>query len=275
MTLQERNVKAQSALEQALEALENAWLDASMGKGDVCRHNKAITAIKEVLAQQNPQGVSNEQGCEHCSHSLYCGTKCKNCGKQSNEQVEPMAWIEYHKGGDNLNWEEVNHPYAKATPLYTHPPVPAAQPKQEPVAHCEGGPEFCPVCLAETRSLALAAAVGYIQRNTPSLVSTEICKALKHIPDAEKMVKTLCKIGDFAHDKSTGPAVPDALWEIRSIAYNAIVEFELMKNTTSPQRKLLTPEWYAQWIRNNYQDYWNIATLCDEMTKAAHGITEG
>ena len=38
------------------------------------------------------------------------------------------------------------------------------------------------------------------------------------------------------------------------------------------QRKPLTPEWYAQWIRNNYQDYWNIATLCDEMTKAAHGI---
>lgn len=40
------------------------------------------------------------------------------------------------------------------------------------------------------------------------------------------------------------------------------------------QRKPLTPEWYAQWIRNNYQDYWNIATLCDEMTKAAHGIKE-
>jgi predicted trehalose synthase len=34
---------------------------------------------------------------------------------------EPVAWIEHHKGGDNLNWEEVNHPYAKATPLYTHP----------------------------------------------------------------------------------------------------------------------------------------------------------
>ena len=45
---------------------------------------------------------------------------------------------------------------------------------------------------------------------------------------------------------------------------------------TSPpaQRKPLTPEWYAQWIRNNYQDYWNIATLCDEMTKAAHNIKE-
>lgn len=28
-------------------------------------------------------------------------------------------------------------------------------------------------------------------------------------------------IGDFAHDKSTGPAVPDALWEVRSMAYDA------------------------------------------------------
>ena len=39
------------ALKLALEALENAWLDASMGKGDVYRHNQAITAIKEALEQ--------------------------------------------------------------------------------------------------------------------------------------------------------------------------------------------------------------------------------
>ena len=59
----------------------------------------------------------------------------------------------------------------------------AEQPaQQEPVAHCEAGPEHCPVCLAETRSLALAAAVGYVQRNTPKLVSEEICRALKSIP---------------------------------------------------------------------------------------------
>lgn len=54
--------------------------------------------------------------------------------------------------------------------------------QQEPVVHCEAGPEHCPVCLAETRSLALAAALGYIQRNTPKLVSEEICRALAKIP---------------------------------------------------------------------------------------------
>jgi hypothetical protein len=42
-------------------------------------------------------------------------------------------------------------------------------------------------------------------------------------------------------------------------------------NTEQP----LTPEWYARWIRNNYQDHPNIATLCEELTKAAHGITKG
>jgi hypothetical protein len=38
---------------------------------------------------------------------------------EEQEQGEPVAWIEHHKGGDNLNWEQVNHPYSKATPLYT------------------------------------------------------------------------------------------------------------------------------------------------------------
>lgn len=34
----------------------------------------------------------------------------------------------------------------------------------------------------------------------------------------------LLKIGDFAHDHSTGPTVPDALWEIREMAYSAMEE---------------------------------------------------
>lgn len=38
-------------MQQALDALENAWLDASMGKGDVYRHNQAIAALRERLAQ--------------------------------------------------------------------------------------------------------------------------------------------------------------------------------------------------------------------------------
>ena len=44
------------------------------------------------------------------------------------EKQEPVAWIEHHKGGDNLEWE---NPGGKCTPLYTTPP---AAPMQEPVA---------------------------------------------------------------------------------------------------------------------------------------------
>lgn len=39
--------------------------------------------------------------------------------------------------------------------------------------------------------------------------------------DAEEMLR---RIGDYAHDKSTGPAIPDALWEIREMAYGTIRE---------------------------------------------------
>ena len=40
------------AMKLALDALKNAWLDASMGKGDVCRHIEAIKALEEALAKQ-------------------------------------------------------------------------------------------------------------------------------------------------------------------------------------------------------------------------------
>jgi hypothetical protein len=58
-------------------------------------------------------------------------------------------------------------------------------PVQEPVAHCEAGPEYCQQCYLEDRSLALAAAVRYVQNNTPQLVSDEICMALTTPPAAQ------------------------------------------------------------------------------------------
>ena len=33
-------------------------------------------------------------------------------------------------------------------------------------------------------------------------------------------------------------------------------------------------EWFVQWIRNNYQNHPNIASLCDAMREAAHGIAK-
>ena len=63
--------------------------------------------------------------------------------------------------------------------------------KQEPVAHCEAGPDYCQQCHLEDESLALAAAVRYVKNNAPKLVSDEICNALNHIPDAKEMVGDL------------------------------------------------------------------------------------
>lgn len=39
--------------------------------------------------------------------------------------------------------------------------------------------------------------------------------------DYNTAAQRLQKIGDYAHDHSTGPAVPDALWEVRSMAYGS------------------------------------------------------
>jgi hypothetical protein len=118
-------------------------------------HEKAITAIKQALEQP---------------------------------VQEPVAWL--HPANATCVTTDPTA-YARGIPLYTTPPAAPAQeivcstglchyrkPQEEPVAHCEAGPEFCPVCRAETHSLALAAAVGYIQRHTPTIVWTEICRVL-------------------------------------------------------------------------------------------------
>jgi len=40
--------------------------------------------------------------------------------------------------------------------------------------------------------------------------------------ELEAAYETLAAIGDYAHHHSTGPAVPDALWEVRRMAYDAV-----------------------------------------------------
>lgn len=99
------------ALKLALEALEQRYpFTVSIPK--------AITAIKEALANHIPDAT-------------------KMVARQSNEQVEPVAWVWKYSDGD----EEVTFldpqffskealGIASTIPLYTHPPVPTAQPKQ-------------------------------------------------------------------------------------------------------------------------------------------------
>jgi hypothetical protein len=83
-----------------------------------------IETMKQVLEVLTDQGRLDPN--EYKEKKNEAITSLRQAIEQADKQ-EPVAWIEHHKGGDNLNWEEVNHPYAKATPLYTHP-----QPKHEP-----------------------------------------------------------------------------------------------------------------------------------------------
>jgi len=41
----------------------------------------------------------------------------------------------------------------------------------------------------------------------------------------EEAQEVLRQIGDYAHGRSTGPTVPDALWEVREMAYRGFCGF--------------------------------------------------
>jgi len=38
----------------------------------------------------------------------------------------------------------------------------------------------------------------------------------------EELESRLLEIGNFAHDQSTGPAIPDEMWSIRDMAYEML-----------------------------------------------------
>ena len=38
----------------------------------------------------------------------------------------------------------------------------------------------------------------------------------------QQLLAVIEDIGDFAHDRSTGPAVEDGLWEVRRLAYDVL-----------------------------------------------------
>jgi hypothetical protein len=56
----EMNEQTKKVVQQALEALEDAVLDYSMGKGAVARHGEAITALRQLLEQPASQRSFSE-----------------------------------------------------------------------------------------------------------------------------------------------------------------------------------------------------------------------
>lgn len=49
---------------------------------------------------------------------------------------------------------------------------------------------------------------------------TEIKRLRAELINAEEKLR---EIGDYAHDHSTGPEVPDALWTVREMAYELLI----------------------------------------------------
>ncbi len=56
--------------------------------------------------------------------------------------------------------------------------------------------------------------------DTSGVTPSDDAKALSDaVNEIDRLNRLLEAIGDYAHDHSTGPAVPDALWEVRRMAY--------------------------------------------------------
>lgn len=52
--------------------------------------------------------------------------------------------------------------------------------------------------------------------NGGKVIAVQFDDALAQIEELEDRLRA---IGDFAHEHSTGPAAPDAMWEVRSMTY--------------------------------------------------------
>ena len=100
------------AMKLALEALEKYCTPYQDGTHPA---DEAITALREAIAEQPAQG------CDHCNHSLYAGTKCKNCGRVTEQAAikrdltpeqpaqEPKRWAVFC-GSCRKEWS-VSYPH--------------------------------------------------------------------------------------------------------------------------------------------------------------------
>jgi hypothetical protein len=74
----------------------------------------------------------------------------------------------------------------------------------------------CKLCLALVQVGKACFESGCPDGVAPSDDAKALSDAVNEI---DRLNRLLEAIGDYAHDHSTGPAVPDALWEVRRMAY--------------------------------------------------------
>jgi hypothetical protein len=201
-------------------------LEHERGDSMICNECETVAhCTKHGCIPKQPAPVQDST----CNNSLreqgkaYPRTckKCKfgPCIQLANLALEKMAENARELG---LDYEPVPENFMDA--LKFDVAMRDAAPVQEPVAHCEAGPGHCQQCYLEDRSLALAAAVRYVQNNTPKLVSDEICMAIT-TPPAQPETDScgsgagcLYKVAmienlesEVERLKAAQPAVPDAI----------------------------------------------------------------
>ena len=111
------------AFDLALEALKLSSVTVD-SFGVQRKIQEAITALKKVRALDKMAENARELGLDYEPVAPVredWGPGPHECHSLTAAPVqEPVAWIEHHKGGDNLEWE---NPGGKCTPLYTTPPA--------------------------------------------------------------------------------------------------------------------------------------------------------
>ena len=115
-----------ATVEQALDALKDdqyRMVETAEGHWEY-KTDLAIAALERALAQQQP----NPPGCDHCNHPLYAATRCRVCGRvtEQAEPVEPVAWLAPRNvdsySRPDLGYETCSETDYGAFPVYTAPP---------------------------------------------------------------------------------------------------------------------------------------------------------
>ena len=113
-----------AAAQQALDDLRDLHANHNI------TYAGTISRLEAALAQQQ----ANPPGCDHCNHPLYAATRCRVCGRvtEQAEPVEPVAWLWKIKAVDEGPHTQQlyffpgdDKPWSNGwtwTPLYTSPP---------------------------------------------------------------------------------------------------------------------------------------------------------
>ena len=126
-------------------------------------------------------------------------------------------------------------------------------------------------------------ACGQCERNSSD--AEDLLASAPPAPQAKRCEWTNCptRVGDKCCNEQAGVVHQEPVAHINS---NGVVHAAgylwgpteilrpLVYGDTHHVRQAKPPEWHAIWIRNNYQDYPNIQSLCDALIAAANATME-